>query len=109
MANFTLYQAVLGELEPYSPSSLTIKKSMIDEGLNSTDEYAPEHKVPVIKVAIKILSKMVVLGSDSMGKSSQSFKVDELKGRIKALCGEAGLDSDDYIDVPSVTDGSHLW
>lgn len=110
MANFTLYQAVLGEVDPYSPSSLTIKKALADEGLNATDEYVTaQHKIKIVKVAINVLKKLIVLSSDSMGKSSQSFKVDELKGRIKALCSEAGLDSDNYIDVPSVTDGSHMW
>jgi len=44
-----------------------------------------------------------------MGKSSQGYKEKELKNRIKALCNEAGLDSSDYVDVPSISDGSHLW
>jgi len=108
--NFTLYQAVLGELEPYSPSSLTIKKALIDGGLDGSNEYVPaEHKVNVIKVAINILKKLIVLSSDSMGKSSQGFKEQELKNRIKALCGEAGLDASDYIEIPTIEDGSHLW
>ena len=110
MANFTLYQAVLGEIDPYSPSSLTIKKALIDEGVTPTDEYAPvQHKIVVVKAAINVLKKLIVLSSDSMGKSSQGYKPDELKKRIKSLCDEAGLDSSQYIEVPTIEGGSHLW
>lgn len=110
MADFTLYQAVLGEIDPYSPSSLTIKKALKDEGLNATDEYVTaDHKIKIVKVAINVLKKLIVLSSDSMGKSSQGYKEKELKNRIKVLCNEAGLDSSDYVDVPSISDGSHLW
>jgi hypothetical protein len=110
MANFTLYQAVLGEIDPYSPSSLTIKKALADEGLNAIDEYvSAQHKIKIVKVAINVLKKLIVLSSDSMGKSSQGYKEKELKNRIKVLCNEAGLDSSDYVDVPSISDGSHLW
>lgn len=110
MSNLTLYQAVLGELDPYSPSSLTIKKAMIDQRLNPTDQYDSAQKVPVIKAAVNVLKKMIVLSSDGMGKSSQGFnKPEELRKRITSMCKEAGLDVSDYIEIPSIEDGSHLW
>lgn len=110
MANFTLYQAVLGEVDPYSPSSLTIKKALMDEGVDPSSGYVPtNHKIMVIKAAINVLKKLIVLSSDSMGKSSQGYKEKELKNRIKSLCKEAGLDASDYTDVPTIEGGSQYW
>lgn len=110
MTNFTLYQAVLGELDPYSPSSLTIKKALMDEGVDPSSGYVPaNHKVVVIRAAINVLKKLIVLSSDSMGKSSQGYNEKELKNRIKSLCNESGLDASDYIDVPTIEGGSQYW
>ena len=109
MANITIYQALLGEIEPYSPSGLTLKKALIDQGLSGDDEYAAEHKKRVIIAAINVLRKMLVLTSDQVGKDAQGFSVSGLKERIRALCNEAGLESSDYIEVPTITDGSNLW
>ena len=109
--SLTLYEALLGELEPYSPSRLTIQKAMADVQLDDTDApYSPEKdKKPVAIAAINILKKMVVLTNDSLGKSSQGYSVDQLINRIKDICSENGLDASDYVEVSSITDGSNLW
>lgn len=52
---------------------------------------------------------MIVLTSDSLGKSSQGYNVEKLEERIKDLCNENGLDVSDYVSVPTITDGSNLW
>ena len=54
-------------------------------------------------------SSRIVLTSDSLGKSSQGYSVDKLEDRIKGLCSENDLDADEYLDVPTVEDGSNLW
>lgn len=110
MAILTVYEALLGELESYSPSSPTLKKALIDVGLKDfSAEYAPEtHQKLVIKAAIKVLRQLIVLSSDSQGKSAQSYN-NKLESRIKALCAEIGEDASIYLDVPTIEDGSNLW
>lgn len=61
------------------------------------------------KAAIAILKKLIVLSSDSLGKSSQGYNVDKLEKRIKLLAKENDLEVSDFVDVPTVEDGSILW
>lgn len=109
--NLTKYDALLGELEPYTPSRLTLQKAMADGGVNDLEaEYNPvEDKKPIAIAAIQVLKKMVVLTSDSLGKSSQGFSVEQLNNRIKAICSDNGLDASEFVEVSSITDGSNLW
>lgn len=112
METLTKYNALIGELEPYAPSPLTILKALKDEEITDWDtEYNPqEDKRKIAVAAIKVLKRLAVLSSDSLGKSSQGYNVDELRKRIKALCNENGLDVSDFVDdVPTITDGSMLW
>jgi len=111
MGTLTKYNALVGELEPYTPSALTIQKAMADVGItDSTGEYdATNDKIMIAKAAILCLKKMMVLSSDSLGKSSQSYNVDKLQDRIVDLCNENGMDASDYVEVSSITDGSNLW
>lgn len=111
MNAFTKYEALLGELEPYTPSDLTIKKSLADVGINDIgQEYAPESdKRPIALAAISVLQRLIVLASDSMGKTSQSYDVDKLEKRIRALCEANGLDASDYVKASSISDGSNMW
>lgn len=111
MANLTKYDALVGELEPYTPSPLALKKALADANVGDADsEYNAEtDRKPIAIAAIKVLKKLIVLTSDSMGKSSQGYNVDELRKRIKSLCSENGLDVSDFVDVSSITDGSNMW
>lgn len=111
MGTLTKYNALVGELEPYAPSALTIQKAMADVGItDSTGGYDETNdKIMIAKAAILCLKKMIVLSSDSLGKSSQSYNVEMLQNRIISLCNENGLDYSDYVEVSSITDGSNLW
>ena len=111
MGNLTKYDALIGELEPYTVSPITLKKALADANVGDLDaEYNAEtDRKPIAIAAIRVLKKMVVLTSDSMGKSSQGYSVDELKKRIKAICSENGLDASEFVEVPSITDGSNMW
>jgi hypothetical protein len=111
MDKLTKYDALIGELEPYTPSTLTLRKALADARIDDLDaEYnAEKDKKAIAIAAIKVLQKLVVLTSDSMGKSSQGFNVDMLENRIKGICSENGLDVSDFVKVPSITDGSNLW
>lgn len=111
MGTLTKYDALLGEIEPYSPSGLTVKKALADAGITNMDqEYAPESDKKLIALAaIKVLQKLIVLSNDSMGKSSQSYNVDKLEQRIQNICNDNGLDASDFVQVSSVSDGSNMW
>ena len=107
----TKFQALTAEIEPYVPSKLSMMKALSDVGVSDTETpYAPTtDKRFVARAAVKVLSQMVVLSSDSLGKSSQGYNVDMLRKRIKAICSENGLDLENFDEVPTITDGSNLW
>ncbi len=110
MAELTKYEALIGELDPYTPSPLTLKKALMDANAGDPeDEYGAADKPAIALAAIHVLKKLIVLASDSMGKSSQSYSVEALKSRIKDLCNENGFDDSDFVEVPTITDGSNLW
>lgn len=111
MDKLTKYDALLGEIEPYTPNPLTLRKALADAEVDDWNaEYnAGTDKKAIAVAAIKVLRKLVVLTNDSMGKSSQSFSVEMLEKRIKGICNENGLDVSDFVDAPSITDGSNLW
>lgn len=111
MGTLTKYDALLGELEPYTPSRLALQKALADANVDDWDgEYnAANDKRSIAIAAIKVLRKLIVLTSDSLSKSSQGYSVEKLEKRIKGLCNENGLDASDFVEVPSITDGSKLW
>lgn len=110
MATITKYDALIGELEPYTSSPASLTKSLLDAGVQDPEEeYTAEDKRTVAKAAISVLRRLIVLSSDSLGKSSQGYNVDKLEKRIKLLAKENDLEVSDFVEVPTVEDGSNLW
>lgn len=110
MATITKYDALIGELEPYTSSPASLTKSLLDAGIQDPEEeYTAEDKRTVAKAAISVLKRLIVLSSDSLGKSSQGYNVDKLEKRIKLLAKENDLEVSDFVEVPTVEDGSNLW
>ena len=110
MATISKYDALIGELEPYTSSPASLTKSLLDAGVqNPGEEYTAEDKRTVAKAAISVLKRLIVLSSDSLGKSSQGYNVDKLEKRIKLLAQENDLEVSDFVEVPTVEDGSNLW
>lgn len=108
----TVLEALLAELEPYTPSQVMCKKALIDAGMMgfaADTTYTEDCKKTVTVAAVKVLKKFLVLSSEGLGKSSQSYNIEGLKKRIRELCNEAGLDADELLEIPSITDGSNLW
>lgn len=108
MGTLTKYNALVGELEPYTPSRLALQKALADVKISDWDsEYNADTDQRTIAIAaIKVLKRMIVLTNDTLGKSSQGYSVEK---RIKDLCNENGLDVSDFVEVSSITDGSNLW
>lgn len=111
MDKLTKYDALIGELEPYTPSRLALTKALADAKVKDLDaEYDPDtDKRGVAVAAIKVLKRMIVLTSDSLSKSSQGYSVEMLEERIKDLCNENGLDASEFVNLSSITDGSNMW
>lgn len=110
MAAFTIYDALIGELEPYTTSPTSLQKSLLDAGIDDSErQYTASEKKSVAKAAISALKKLIVLSSDSLGKSSQGYQVDKLEKRIKALAAENDIDVSEFVEAPTVENGSNLW
>lgn len=109
--SLTKFNALLGEIEPYTPSGAALRKALADVGVEDPDAayVASEDKRTIAKAAVAVLKKLIVLSSDGLGKSSQGYNVENLEKRIKALCAENGLDVADSLEVPTIIDGSRLW
>ncbi len=108
----TILEALMAELEPYTAAQVVCKKALIDAGLDdftNDTPYTPDCKKYVAKAAVNVLKKFLPLSSDSVGKSSQSFNIEGLKRRIKDLCAEAGLEADEILEIPTITDASNRW
>lgn len=110
MGTLTKYNALVGELEPYTPSRLALQKALADVKISDWDnEYNADTDQRTIAIAaIKVLKRMIVLTNDTLGKSSQGYSVEKLERRIKDLCNENGLDVSDFVEVSSITDGSNF-
>ncbi len=110
MGTLTILNALIGELEPYTAGPAALQKALADAGVDEPETaYAATDRRSVAVAAVLVLKKLVVLASDSQGKSSQGYNVDKLEDRIEALCRENGLDVEEFVAVPSIEDASNRW
>lgn len=110
MGTLTRLNALIGELEPYTAGPAALQKALADAGVEDPEaDYTAADRKSVALAAVIVLRKLVVLTSDSQGKSSQGYSVDKLEDRIEALCRENGLDVDEFVAVPSIEDASNRW
>lgn len=107
----TKLDALIAEVEPYTPSGSVLRKALADNGVSDeTATYVPaSDKRTIALAAVAVLQKLTVLSSDSLGKSSQGYNSENLKARIATICRDNDLDVSDFVDVPEVSDGSKLW
>jgi len=107
----TKLDALVAEVEPYTPSGSVLRKALADNGVSDeTGSYDPaSDKITIAKAAIAVLRKLIVLSSDSLGKSSQGYNTENLKARIASICKDCGLDASNFVDVPEISDGSKFW
>jgi hypothetical protein len=106
MNTLTVHDAILGEVDPFSPSNVAISKALIDCGLDTDQPYSRDVKRSVALAAISILKNMKMLKGESLGKSSQSYNTDAIDAKIRSICETNGLTASNYIKQPSVRIGS---
>lgn len=93
-------QAIAADIEPYSLSDESVEKSFLDAAMRfgmiagADDEYSVEMKQIVAMASMLCLNRLRVLESENIGGISQSFNVQRLEKRIRAIANEAGLSPD---------------
>lgn len=96
----TIREAIIGEIEPYSLSDESIEKSFIDATskfpvFGDIDcEYTSEMMQITAYSAMLCLNRLRVLSSENIGGISQSFNVEKLEKRIRAIANEAGISAE---------------
>src|SRR5699024_8793185 len=100
----TNLEALLAEVEPYTPSSLTLEKALIDVGLDMQEDYKDEKLIAL--AALKALAKMMVLSSESESKFTQAYN-DKLEQRIELICNKYGFEAGRYVMQTTLQDSSN--
>lgn len=75
--------------------------------IKPADTFIPGD-VKIIRLAIKVVQGMAKT-SHSEGGVSTGWDQDRIESSIIALCNEYGLDSSEFVQQSSITDGSNLW
>ena len=81
----TKFQALTAEIEPYVPSKLSMVKALSDVGVSDTETpYDPTtDKRIVAQAAVKVLSQMVVLSSDSLTRLQRGYVAKAHQGYLQ--------------------------
>jgi hypothetical protein len=104
----TNFEAVKGDISPFTADKIVIEKALIDAGLNLVDDYLPTKKEAIAKVSIAILMGFLALASESEGSFSQSFDKEGLKMKIDSLANLSGI-SVSGVSSNIIRDKSNLW
>lgn len=100
----TNYDAISAMLYPYDVDRNLIEKQCIDFGVNSEDYYSAEGKSAIARIAVAVLSNLLVLNSESDSGFSLSYSTDGLKKRIKAIAKDNGMTdiAEEFNDAPKI-------
>lgn len=90
-------KALKGEITPYSAGRDLLEKTLIEVDLDPTESYVKSDEKAIALAGVKILSKQLVLVSESDGDSEQEYKVEKLEKRIKQVCGKFGFNVSEYL------------
>lgn len=105
----TISEAIASEIQPFSTSDEALEKMFIDASekfdvsASVDDTYTSSVKKAVGYAAMRLLYKMRVLSSESLGGISQGYKekntlIDDM---IKSIAKDAGLDADTVLNTES--------
>jgi len=97
----TNLEAILEDLRPYPIRKKLIERKCEKYGIGA--DVAISDEVTVTRIVIEILVQMLVLNNVAEGGISISFDRKGVEERIKALCGEIGLDSSNFVKEDIVT------
>lgn len=90
----------------FYPDTNVIELSLLDNGMYPEDEYIPKD-ISIVKQAIEIVQGMANSDHSENGIDN-SWDLDKIDSNIRSLCKKYGLDVSEFVDVPTIEDGSHL-
>lgn len=103
-------KALKGEITPYSVGKDLLEKTLLDAGLNPLDPYVSVNASLIARASCQILSKFLVLSSETDDGSEQEYNLDRLSERIKGICGKWGFDQEEFLGEYAVQiDNNHVW
>lgn len=103
-------KALKGEITPYSVGKDLLEKTLVDVGLEPAGTYERTDEKTIALAGVKILSKQLVLTSESDSESGQNYELKQLEKRIKGTCGKWGFDAGEYLeDADSAVNNNHAW
>lgn len=105
----TNLEALLAEVDPFSPAQNTAIRALSKVGLTYTDEVTDDDEADIAAAAADVLSKMLVITSESEGGLSMGYNTAAVKLRIRQICDQYGLDASIYLITPVVQDRSNRW
>jgi hypothetical protein len=91
----------------FYPDKNVLEFTLIDNGIEATEPYKPKN-VKLVRLAIGIVKGMAE-NSHSESGISDSWDREAIEKNIAFLCKEYGMDSSEFVDEPSITDGSNQW
>lgn len=105
----TNLEVLLAEVDPFSPNRNTAIRALEKVGLTHSETANVDNDADIATAAVDILTKMLVITSESEGGLSQGYSTDAIKMRIRQLCNQYGLDASSYLRSPGVTNASNRW
>lgn len=107
----TNYDAVRGEIAPYTADGVTIEKALIDAGLNAQDVYSVSNRKSIAEVSICVLKGFLSLTSESEGSFSQSYDKAGLQAKMAAIAHANDISDPELSHFSSsiIRDKSNAW
>lgn len=91
----------------FYPDRNVLEFTLLDSGIPADAPYTPRD-TRVVKLAIGIVRGNTE-NSHSESGISDSWNKEAIDENIMAVCKEYGIDSSEFVNVPSIEDGSNLW
>lgn len=91
----------------FYPDRNVLMFTLENAGINPDGKLIPGN-VDIAKLAIKIIQGMAET-SHTEGGLSSGWDQERIEKNIIALCNEYGLDSSEFVQLSSITDGSNYW
>ena len=104
----TNIDALTAELHPFTVDGIVIEKSLLDNGLTGMDTYSAILTGVIATCAVKILTDLLSLASESEGGFSQSYDKNGLEQKINSIVKNNGLNSGLFVGA-TVQNKSDMW
>ncbi len=105
----TILEALYAEVDPFSPSRNLAIRALEKVELTYTDTADSDDDTLIATAAVDVLSRMLVVTSESEGGFSQSYDKAAIRSRIQQLCSQYGIDASAYVTGPAIYNSSTRW